>query len=128
MGGRFGSCPAIQKAAEWASVGDARRLRNELETIATDWRGVLANDPEHARPIVSQLLVGRVRFRPLERGRWEMTGEGTLAGLLTRDVFRSVWRPERIGTFFRGGQRKRVGVPKGIAPFSVSGSVVRKVA
>jgi hypothetical protein len=71
-----------------ATIGETARLRRELEALATDWRQVLASDPEHARPIVSQLLVGRVRFRPLERGRWEMTGEGTLAGLLTRDVFR----------------------------------------
>jgi hypothetical protein len=75
-------------AARWpARAHDARRLRAELETLADDWRHVLASDAEHARPIVSQLLVGRVTFTPLEqRARWKMSGEGTIAGLFAHSV------------------------------------------
>ena len=80
---------------------DILRLRAELEALAREWRHVLADDAPHARPIVSQLLVGRVSLRPLETaGRWELRGEGTLAGLFTREIFPSVWRPKacRVGT------------------------------
>lgn len=79
-----------------ARTADTARLRWDLLSLASEWRLVLADDPQHARPIVSQLLVGRVSFLPLEtKGRWEMKGEGTLAGLFTREVFPSVWRPRR---------------------------------
>ena len=50
---------------------------------AACWR----SEVEEARPIISRLLVGRVRFKPLEAfGSWEMTGEGTLSGLVTGGV------------------------------------------
>jgi site-specific DNA recombinase len=79
-----------------ARAANAATLRAELEALAADWRQVLADDAAHARPIVTQLLLGRVSFRPLEtKGRWAMTGEGTLAGLFTREMFPSVWRPRR---------------------------------
>lgn len=68
-------------------VVDADRVREELHRLAGEWRQVLAGSPMDARPIVSQLLNGRVRFLPVGRGRWEMTGQGTLAGLFTRELF-----------------------------------------
>ena len=74
---------------------DVDRVRSELEGLAMEWRQVLADDPTHARPIVSRLLSGRVRFRPMERHRWEMTGVGTLGGLFSREIYPSVWRPQR---------------------------------
>jgi hypothetical protein len=68
-----------------AKALDARRLRADLVALADEWRQVLAEEKE-ARPIVSKLLSGRVSFRPLEKGRWELRGEGTLAGLFTHHV------------------------------------------
>jgi len=45
----------------------------------------LADDPTHARPIVSSLLKGRVPFAPLpERKRWQLNGMSTLTGLFNR--------------------------------------------
>jgi hypothetical protein len=64
---------------------DANRVRDELLTIANDWRHVLANDPTNARPIVSSLLKGRVTYIPkLARNRWIARGEGTLCGLFEK--------------------------------------------
>ena len=37
-------------------------------------------DPDHARPIVSSLLIGRVTITPAAKSRqWELRGEGTIA-------------------------------------------------
>jgi hypothetical protein len=64
---------------------DAGRLRTELLALASEWRRVLVDDPTHARPIVSALLKGRVTFTPMpEPKRWQVRGEGTLAGLFSR--------------------------------------------
>jgi hypothetical protein len=72
------------------------RVRDELHVLAASWRRVLADDPTHARPIVSALLTGRVTFTPLSKPkRWELRGEGTLAGLFAREMFPSDWRPQR---------------------------------
>jgi site-specific DNA recombinase len=77
-------------------ASDTARVRNELNTLAADWRRVLADDPMHARPIVSSLLQGRVTFTPMaERRRWELRGKGTLAGLFSREIFPSGLRPQR---------------------------------
>jgi hypothetical protein len=52
-------------------------VRDELLTIADDWRRVLAEDPTNARPIVSSLLNGRVTFTPLPKlGWWRLSGDG----------------------------------------------------
>ena len=83
---------AAQRPMQAASVA---RVRDELLELAQSWRHVLADDPTHARPIVSSLLKGRVTYRPLAPKRWELTGEGTLAGLFTRQIFPSGWRPQR---------------------------------
>jgi len=60
---------------------------------------LLVDDPTHARPIVSELLKGRVTIAPsgTAKKRWTVTGEGTLAGL-----------------FSKANRIPRVGVPKGI--------------
>jgi hypothetical protein len=39
---------------------DADRVCDELLVLAGSWRRILADDPMHARPIVSSLLKGRV--------------------------------------------------------------------
>jgi site-specific DNA recombinase len=66
---------------------DVNRVRDELLTIANDWREVLANDPTNARPIVSSLLKGRVTYIPkLARNRWIVRGEGTLSGLFEKTL------------------------------------------
>lgn len=73
-----------------------QRVRAEVLELAYSWRRVLADDPLHARPIVSALLSGRVTFTPIEHARrWELKGAGTLTGLFTREVFPSGWRPQR---------------------------------
>ncbi len=65
---------------------DAGRVRDEVLTLATDWRRVLVDDPTHARPIVCALLDGRVTFTPLhEPKRWRARGAGSLIGLFSRD-------------------------------------------
>ena len=82
-------------------ASDADRVRDELLTLASSWRHVLADDPTHARPIVSSLLKGRVTITPTEaRKRWTLSGDGSLVGLFERVViaegsFPSVWRPQR---------------------------------
>ena len=48
---------------------EADGLRDELLTMADDWRHVLAHDPTNARPIVSTLLVGRAISSP----SWRVT-------------------------------------------------------
>jgi hypothetical protein len=75
---------------------DANRVRDELLTIANDWRQVLANNPTNARPIVSSLLKGPVTITPTVRPKeWTLRGEGTLTGLFERTIYLSVARPQR---------------------------------
>jgi hypothetical protein len=64
---------------------DAAKVRRDLEALASDWRHVLTSEPQHARPVLAQLLVGRVRFSPRD-GAWEMSGQGTIAGLFQRVI------------------------------------------
>lgn len=79
-------------------ASDAGHVREELCELAGMWRRVLADDPTHARPIVSTLLKGRVTFAPLSPHRWRATGEGTLIGLFTREVSGRVNVPNGIRT------------------------------
>jgi site-specific DNA recombinase len=68
---------------------DTARLRDDLLTLAGSWRTVLADDPSHARPIVSELLKGRVTFTPTAKiSWWELRGQSSIDGLFTR-VFAS---------------------------------------
>ena len=68
-------------------ASEADRVRDELLTLAGSWRRVLADDPTHARPIVSSLLKGRVTITPTDvRKRWTLSGEGSLVGLFDRVV------------------------------------------
>ncbi len=82
-----------------ATALDARRLRAALEARGAEWRqGLGGRLAAHVRPTVSQLLVGRVSFRPLEsKGRWEMTGEGTLADCSRASFSLRYGVPEGIG-------------------------------
>jgi hypothetical protein len=67
------------------SARDGVRVREELLTLAASWRTVVADDPTHLRPIVTSLLNGRrVTITPLEGKRWQMRGEGTIAGLFSK--------------------------------------------
>ena len=52
-------------------------------------------DPTHARPIVFGLLTSRVTITPTAKGRWTLSGAGTLTGLFEREIFPSGWRPQR---------------------------------
>ncbi len=87
---------------------NAARIRSELLEIAHTWRRVLTDDPSNARPIVSALLIGRVTYTPLERKRWKLAGQGTLAGLFERELTCSDGVPNGI--------RTRVSALKGPCP------------
>jgi DNA invertase Pin-like site-specific DNA recombinase len=77
-------------------ASDARRVRGELLTLAASWRTVLADDPSHARPIVSSLLKGRVTFTPMDHPKeWEVRGAGTLVEMFSRLFVQGVIRPQR---------------------------------
>ena len=66
---------------------DGAKVRAELEELASDWKRLLMGEPEHARPLLSALLVGRLKFRPQERpNAWELFGRGSIAGLFSRVV------------------------------------------
>jgi hypothetical protein len=70
------------------SLSPRHRDRSEAtRASAGEWRTVLADDPENARPVILRLLDGRVSFLPVGSGRWRMTGRGTLAGLFSRELF-----------------------------------------
>ena len=79
--------PGSRMSANWS--GRSRPVRSTREApgrnflaLAHSWRHVLTQEPLHARPILSKLLVGRVTFTPLaEPRRWELSGRGTLSGL-----------------------------------------------
>ncbi len=76
-------------------ASDAHRVRDDLMTLAGTWRKVLTSDPMHARPIVSELLQGRVKFTPTAaKHQWVARGKGSLTGLFAK-TFPSVWRPQR---------------------------------
>lgn len=64
------------KAQRRLQAMEAARLRQEIETLATSWRTVLMQDPDHARPIVALLLKRRVTITPVpERARrWTVSG------------------------------------------------------
>ena len=68
---------------------DANRMRDEPLELATSWRRVLANQIEHARPVVTALPDGRVTFTPKTDGRkgWIVNGVGTLSGLFQTAIF-----------------------------------------
>ena len=75
-------------------VIDQARARRDLTALASEWRRILANDPENARPVITMLLEGRVTITPTGRPKqWEMQGTGTLSGLFSREIFPSGWRP-----------------------------------
>ena len=65
-------------------------VRTELLALANDWRHVLSDEPQHARPIVTLLLNGRVTITPASKGEWTLRGEGTLTGLFTREIFEGI--------------------------------------
>jgi site-specific DNA recombinase len=99
-------------------VSDVARVRDELLTLAGSWRRVLADDPMHARPIVSSLLKGRVRIAPMrhERKRWILSGEGSLVGLFERAVFPGMREILSPGYGVPNGIRTRVLALKGPRP------------
>jgi hypothetical protein len=75
---------ADARSAAPGGRGNGVRIRQELEALASSWRNVLTNQPGHARPIVSALLVDRVTFTPTGTKRWTVSGAGTIAGLFER--------------------------------------------
>src|SRR5262249_54985489 len=77
------------RAERRLKASDAERVRDELLTLASSRRRVLADDPMRARPIVSSLLKGRVTITPMTdaRKRWILVGEGSIVGLFKHAVF-----------------------------------------
>ncbi len=78
---------------------DGRRLEQELLDELREWRSLLADDVQAARPVLQQLLVERLEFKPLEEGirvPCEFTGKAYFGGLLTGLVgVRIGWRRQR---------------------------------
>lgn len=74
------------RKTERLSASDARRARGELLDLAQSSRTVLADDPTHARPVVSSLLKARVTILPTVPDEWVISGEGTLIGLFERTL------------------------------------------
>jgi ssDNA-binding Zn-finger/Zn-ribbon topoisomerase 1 len=72
------------RAERRLEASEARQVRADLQGLASSWRSVLAGDAINARPIVSSLLIGRVRIEPSDKRRWTISGAGTLAGLFSR--------------------------------------------
>jgi hypothetical protein len=68
------------------STAEINHLRFTLTGLANGWSQILRDEPEHARPIISALLVGRVTFTPTGRRSWEPRGTGTLRGLFQKMV------------------------------------------
>src|SRR5262249_11920126 len=68
-------------------ASEANRVRTELLALANDWCHVLADDPQHAGPILAALLNGRGTVAPTGKSEWTLSGEGRLAGLFTRGIF-----------------------------------------
>ena len=98
-------------AAPMAGPALEQRLRAKL----LDWRGLVTRNVESGRDVLRALLVGPLRFTPvLEERRRGYTFTGTIA--LDRLIAGVVELPTKMAS------------PEGIAPFSVNGSVVRKVA
>ena len=86
------------------------RLREKL----ADWRGLLRGQVREARQVLEVLLADRLVFTPTaDDGERCYALRGTFAlGRICSGILRS----------------HGMASPKGIAPFSVSGSVVRKIA
>jgi site-specific DNA recombinase len=67
----------------WA---DVKRAQQDVRVRLAGWRGLLHRQPDEARGILRELLVGRLAFTPRvdATGRWyEITGQGSLGRLLT---------------------------------------------
>jgi hypothetical protein len=61
-------------------------IRATLRARLTDWQGLLRGNPLEARPILRQLIVGRIRLNPRTRpeGRfYELEATTTYGGLLS---------------------------------------------
>ena len=101
-------------ATPTAGAGLEQRLRAKL----ADWRGLLTQNVESGREVLRSLLVGPLRFTPVnEARRVGYAFEGSIA--LDRLVSGVIELVPRTG----------VASPKGLAPFSVvNGSVVRPAA
>jgi hypothetical protein len=68
---------ASLRSASRLKASDVNRVRDELLTMTSEWRQILADDPANARPIVSSLLKGRVTFTPPSKpGWWQLRGDG----------------------------------------------------
>jgi hypothetical protein len=91
-------------------ASDTDRVRDELMTLADSWRQVLAEDPPHARPILSELLKGRVSFTPMMKRRWTVRGEGTLTGLFSKALSRRYGVPNGTARYVRTRNRRSVRV------------------
>ena len=110
-------------------ASDADRVRDELLALAGSWRRVLADDPIHARPIVSSLLTGRVTIEPMKvaRKRWILSGQGTIVGLFKHVVFPGMREVFSRGYSVPNGIRTRVLALKGPRPRPLDDGDVRGV-
>jgi hypothetical protein len=81
--------------------------RMAMEGLANGWRQVLREEPEHARPILSTLLVGRVTFTPTARRAWKLEGKGTLCGLFQDKLSVGGSSPTGLAMMIGGPARRK---------------------
>ena len=68
----------LSRAPEW---GDG--IRDKLRARLTEWRGLLARQPEIAQQVLRKLVVGRLTMVPdVEGGRYTFTGQAAYDALL----------------------------------------------
>lgn len=79
---------AATEAAETTSPAPRvnwRHVERQARQLLDDWRGLLGQDPQHARPVLRELLEGPIRFTPIvdgERRGFQFTGAVKTGGLL----------------------------------------------
>jgi hypothetical protein len=72
---------------------DAAQLRQRIDAVLTDWRGLAAKHVQATRQLLRKLLVGRLTFTPQPAhgpGVIRFTGEGTLGPVVGMLPFRGV--------------------------------------
>ena len=63
-------------------IPDPNTLRQRIDAVLADWRGLAARHVQATRQLRRKLLVGRITFAPQSPGVIRFTGQGTLAPLV----------------------------------------------
>jgi hypothetical protein len=103
--------PTTLRSQRRLEASETDRVRKQLLSLAGSWRQMLADDPTHARPIISSLLKGRVIISPTAKRAWILKGEGTFAGLFQAAIFPEGWRPQRASRLITSRLSREYGSP-----------------